>query len=180
MTHQTAHTASALGDERNLAMIRATTLATELLVAVAGLTALSIACTSTGGVSKPSEPPSPAVLSRGDAIEAALQRASGLIGEDEVQETTAFYTTYGGAYDALGFETPLPGSARPSGETPVWVVTFKGMFYEPQGPRPDPTVTPRPRKPACSEVVVLIPDGVEPDSPDLWAEVTFLPADSCS
>ena len=103
-----------------------------------------------------------------------------LIGEDEVQETTAFYTTYGGAYDTLGFETPLPGSARPSGETPVWVVTFKGMFYEPQGPRPDPTVTPRPRKPACSEVVVLIPDGVEPGSPDSWAEVTFLPADSCS
>ncbi|HLA18404.1 MAG TPA: hypothetical protein VJ253_03705 [Dehalococcoidia bacterium] len=150
------------------------------LAAAAGLTALSIACASSGGISKPPEPASPAVLSRDDAIDAALQRASGLIGEDEIQETTAFYTTYGGAYEALGFETPLPGSARPSGETPVWVVTFKGMFYEPQGPRPEPTVTPKAREPTCSEVVVLISDGVEPNSPDSWSELTFRPAGSCS
>jgi hypothetical protein len=150
------------------------------LAAAAGLTALSIACASTGGISKPPEPASPAVLSRDDAIDAALQAASGLIGEDETQETAAFYTTFGGAYEALDFDTPLPGSARPPGETPVWVVTFKGMFYEPQGPGPEPTVTPKPREPTCSEVVVLIPDGVEPDSPDSWSELTFRPAGSCS
>src|SRR3990172_9181301 len=120
------------------------------LAAVACLTALSIACASTGGISKPPEPASPTVLSRDDAIDAALQRASGLLGEDEIQETTAFYTTYGGAYEALGFETPLPGSGRPAGGTPTWLVIFKGLFYEPQGPPPEPTVTPKPREPTCS------------------------------
>ena len=161
-------------------MIRTTIRATGLLVAVAGLTALSIACASTGGISRPPEPTTPAVLSRDDAIDTARQQAGHLIQDRPVQETTAFYTTYGGAYEALGFETPLPGSERPAGGTPTWLVIFKGMFFEPQGPAPLPTVTPKPREPTCSEVVVLIPDGVEPDSPDSWAELTFLPADSCS
>ena len=142
--------------------------------------ALVAACASSSGIPRPPEPTTPAVLARDEAIDAALQRASGLIGEDEIQETTAFYTTYDGAYEALGFETPLPGSGRPAGGTPTWLVIFKGRFYEPQGPPPEPTVTPKPREPTCSEVVVLIPDGVEPDSPDSWSELTFRPAGSCS
>ena len=142
--------------------------------------ALVAACASSSGIPRPPEPTTPAVLARDEAIDAALQRASGLIGEDEIQQTTAFYTTYDGAYEALGFETPLPGSARPSGENPTWVVTFKGMFYEPQGPPPGPSETRGPREPTCSEVIVLIPDSVEPGDPDAWSELTFRAADSCS
>ena len=103
-----------------------------------------------------------------------------LIGEDEIQETTAFYTTFGGAVDALDFDTPLPGSSRPAEGTPTWLVIFKGPSYEPQGPAPDQTVTPKAREPTCSEVVVLIPNGVEPGSPDFWSELTFRPTGSCS
>ena len=94
------------------------------LAAVACLTALSIACASSGRISKPPEPPSPAVLSRDDAIDAARQQAGHLIQDRPVQETTAFYTTYGGAYQALDFDTPLPGSERPAGRTPTWLVIF--------------------------------------------------------
>ena len=159
-------------------MIRTTTFATGLLVAIAGLTALSLACARS---SSPWPLPSAtANLTEDEAVETAFTYGGHLTQDRKIQRTTTHYTTYAAAYDVLDFDTPLPGSARPSGETPVWVVTFKGMFYEPQGPAPDPPVTPRARKPACSEVVVLIPDGVEPDSPDFWADVTFLPAGSCS
>ena len=125
-----------------------------LLAAAAGLTALSIACASTGGISRPPEPASPAVLSRDHAIDAALQAASGLIGEDEIQETTAFYTTYGEAYVRLaarGIDKPAPDGEVHPDDTPIWMATFKGRFYEPQGPPPHPTITPKPREPTCSD-----------------------------
>ena len=155
-------------------MIRTTIHATGLLAAV--LITLSACARSSSPWPLPS---ATANLTEDEAVEAAFNYGGHLIQDREIQRTTAHYTTYAAAYDILDFDTPLPGSGRLPGETPVWIVTFKGMFYEPQGPAPDPTVTPKPREPACSEVIVLIPDGVESDSPNFWSELTFRPADSC-
>jgi len=155
-------------------MIRTKTFATGLLVAV--LITLSACARSSSPWPLPS---ATANLTEDEAVETAFTYSGHLIQDRNIQRTTAHHTTYAEAYDILDFDTPLPGSARPSGETPVWIVTFKGMFYEPQGPAPDPIVTPKPLEPACSEVVVLIPDGAEPDSPDFWSELTFRAAESC-
>ena len=51
------------------------------IAVVAGLTALSLACASSGAIPVPAKATTPAVPSQDDAIDAALQRASGLIGD---------------------------------------------------------------------------------------------------
>lgn len=47
---------------------------------------------------------------------------------------------------------------RPSG---IWTITFKGLFYGPRGPRPDPDSLEERRRqePACREIAVWVDDG---------------------
>jgi len=59
--------------------------------------------------------------------------------------------------------------------TGVWTVIFKGLFYEPSGPAPLPTDTPRPRERVCAEVTVWVTD-----STGGAGSLTFGRADSCS
>ena len=142
------------------AIIRTTICATGLLVAV--LITLS-AC---GGRSGPrladSVTPSPVViasvtpppgtrLSVDEAIQLATDNAV-FMDPDTLQETTVDLNSSG-----------------------VWTVTFKGLFYEPAGPPPPPTETPRARGRVCSEVVVTVLD-----SNGLATGVRFRRADSCS
>jgi len=57
----------------------------------------------------------------------------------------------------------------------VWTVIFKGMFYEPSGPAPSATDTPRARERVCAEVIVWVTD-----STGGAGSLTFGRADSCS
>ncbi len=124
--------------------------AASLLVAAS---ALIYAC---GGSPAPEvTPPVATNLSEEEAIQIATNRAGLLIQDSTPQQIKAELT--------------------PPGTTPVWSVTFKGMFYEPSGPLAPPPATPRPREPVCSEIVVFIRDSTgEPRT------LTFRDADSCS
>ncbi len=111
-------------------------------------------------------------------MQEAYNAAGHLIEDRPIQQTTALFTTYGEAYASLaarGIDKAAPDREGPADATPVWMVTFKGVFYKPPGPGQEPSETPRPRELHCSEIVVLIDDSTDP-----WGELTLLPAASCS
>jgi len=99
---------------------------------------------------------SPGILSETEATSAARDHAAYLIQDRPVGESFAELKTYAEASAILAGgmdpDPPRPGA-------PVWVVTLKGLFYEPSGPAPDEDsgVSP-PRQPGCSLITVLVDD----------------------
>jgi hypothetical protein len=115
-------------------------------------------------------------MSEGEAIEAARVEADDLIGDSPIQETTARLTTYGEALEDLGYGDEDRSSSPPD-DTMVWLATLKGIFYEPQGPKPPPS----PQEPICAEIVVIFidPKAYLEGLTGRASEVGFLPAEGC-
>ena len=97
-------------------------------------------------------------LSETEAVAAARQGAGYITPDEPILDTTVERTTYSEGASGLG-----GGGGETRGEAPVWKVVFKGMFYEPEGPPPDPGSPRPPRKPVCGQVTVLIDDATAQD-----------------
>jgi hypothetical protein len=116
------------------------------------------ACSSVeeAGLEPEASQPATRLLSQDRAITAAIGHASHLIRDGEIRQTGAESLTYGDA------SARIPGATRPQpipADKPVWIITLKGLFYEPAGPPPLPgessnSVT----VPTCGVIRVLIDD----------------------
>jgi len=111
-------------------------------------------------------------LTEHDAEFTALQAASHLIGDEGIQSIAREPLSYSDALARLA-ERGLtgPGGEQPAADALVWLVSFKGLFYEPVPPDLRSSAQ---RQYICSEILVLVNDGTGEAM-----QLALIPLDSC-